>query len=50
MYIVKLLNVDDPNYEFFEYVDTNQPDVPCLLPDALQERCAELPVGSLSGE
>jgi branched-chain amino acid transport system substrate-binding protein len=50
MYIAKLLNVDDPNFEFFEYVDTVRPDVPCLLPEDLQERCGDLPIGTLSGE
>ena len=50
MYIATLLNVDDPEFRFFEYVDTTRPDVPCLLPDALQDRCGDLPIGSLSGE
>ena len=50
MYIVKLLNVDDPEFRFFELVETNRPDVPCLLPEALQARCGDLPYGSLSGE
>ena len=50
MYIATLLNVDDPNFAFFEYVETNRPEVPCLLPEDLQDRCGDLPVGSLSGE
>jgi branched-chain amino acid transport system substrate-binding protein len=50
MYVATLLNVDDPNFEYFEYVATNRPDVPCLLPEELQDRCGDLPVGSLSGE
>jgi branched-chain amino acid transport system substrate-binding protein len=50
MYIVTLLNVDDPEFRFYEPVETNRPDVPCLLPEGLQDRCGDLPVGSLSGE
>jgi len=50
MYIVTLTNVDDPEFRFFEYVETNRPEVPCLLPEDLQDRCGDLPVGSLSGE
>ncbi len=50
MYVAKLLNVDDPEFKYFEYVATNRPDVPCLLPEGLQDRCGDLPVGSLSGE
>jgi len=50
MYIVTLLNVDDPEFRFYEPVKTNRPDVPCLLPEGLQDRCGDLPVGSLSGE
>lgn len=50
MYIVTLLNVDDPEFKYFELVETNRPDVPCLLPEELVDRCGELPVGSLSGE
>lgn len=44
MYIATLLNVDDPEFQYFEYVETNRPDVPCLLPDGLQERCGDLPI------
>ncbi|MCA9938478.1 MAG: substrate-binding domain-containing protein [Anaerolineales bacterium] len=50
MYIVKLLNVDDPESKFFELVETNRPDVPCLLPEDLKARCGDLPYGSLSGQ
>jgi branched-chain amino acid transport system substrate-binding protein len=50
MYIATLLNVDDPAFDYYEYVETNRPDVPCLLPEGLQDRCGDLPVGSLSGE
>jgi branched-chain amino acid transport system substrate-binding protein len=50
MYIVTLTNVDDPEFKFFEYVETTRPDVPCLLPEELQDRCGNLPIGSLSGE
>jgi branched-chain amino acid transport system substrate-binding protein len=50
MYIATLLNVDDPEFKYFELVETNRPDVPCLLPEGLVDRCGELPAGSLSGE
>ncbi len=50
MYIVKLLNVTDPEAKFFEYVNTTRPEPPCLLPEALKDRCGSLPYGSLSGE
>ena len=50
MYIVKLLNVDDPDQKFFEYVKTTRPTPPCLLPEALKDRCGDLPYGSLSGQ
>jgi branched-chain amino acid transport system substrate-binding protein len=50
MYIATLLNVDDPEFKYYEYIETNRPDVPCLLPDELQDRCGDLPIGSLSGE
>jgi branched-chain amino acid transport system substrate-binding protein len=50
MYIMKLLNVDDPDAKFFEYVTTTRPEPPCLLPEELKDRCGDLPYGSLSGE
>lgn len=50
MYIVKLLNVDDPDAMFFENVETTRPIPPCLLPEAMKDRCGDLPYGSLSGQ
>lgn len=50
MYVATLLNIDDPEFKYFEAVATNRPDVPCLLPEALQDRCGDLPIGTLSGE
>ncbi len=50
MYIVKLLNVDDADQKFFENVKTTRPTPPCLLPEALKDRCGSLPYGSLSGQ
>jgi len=50
MYVMKLLNVDDPEAMFFEFITTTRPEPPCLLPEDLADRCGDLPVGSLSGE
>jgi branched-chain amino acid transport system substrate-binding protein len=50
MYVMKLLNVDDPDAKFFEYVTTTRPEPPCLLPEELKARCGSLPYGSLAGE
>ncbi len=50
MYIVKLVNVTDPESNFFELVKTTRPEIPCLLPEALKDRCGNLPYGSLSGQ
>jgi branched-chain amino acid transport system substrate-binding protein len=50
MYVVRLLNVTDPDARFFEYVSTTRPEPPCLLPEALRDRCGNLPYGSLSGQ
>ena len=50
MYIVKLLNVDDPEAKYFELVKTTRPEIPCLLPETLKDRCGDLPYGSLSGQ
>jgi branched-chain amino acid transport system substrate-binding protein len=50
MYVMKLLNVDDPEAMFFEYITTTRPEPPCLLPEELKDRCGSLPYGSLSGE
>ncbi|MEW6092363.1 MAG: substrate-binding domain-containing protein [Chloroflexota bacterium] len=49
MYILKLLNLTDPDANFYEYVETTRPEPPCLLPEALKDRCGILPYGSLSG-
>lgn len=48
MYVMKLLNVDDPDAKFFEYITTTRPEPPCLLPE--KDRCGDLPYGSLSGK
>ncbi|GAB4484432.1 MAG: substrate-binding domain-containing protein [Anaerolineales bacterium] len=50
MYILKLLNVTDPDANFYEYVETTRPEPPCLLPENLKSRCGSLPYGSLSGK
>lgn len=50
MYILKLLNVTDPDANFYEYVDATRPEPPCLLPEALKARCGSLPYGNLSGK
>ncbi|MDX9990434.1 MAG: substrate-binding domain-containing protein [Anaerolineales bacterium] len=50
MYILKLLNVTDPDAYFYEYVTTTRPEPPCLLPEALKDRCGDLPYGTLSGQ
>ncbi len=50
MYIVKILNIDDPDFKYFELVETTRPEPPCLLPDALQNRCGDLQIVSLTGE
>jgi branched-chain amino acid transport system substrate-binding protein len=47
LYIVTLLNVDDPDYAFFGHVTGFQSLVPCMLPEELQDRCGGLPVGTL---
>jgi branched-chain amino acid transport system substrate-binding protein len=49
MYVMKLLNLDDPEAKFFEYITTTRPEPPCLLPEGLVDRCGDLPVGSLTG-
>jgi len=49
MYIMKLVNLTDPDANFYEYVDTSRPEPPCLLPEELKDRCGDLPYGSLSG-
>ncbi|MBM3134810.1 MAG: ABC transporter substrate-binding protein [Chloroflexi bacterium] len=50
MYIVKILNVTDKDFKFFELVTTTRPEPPCLLPEALKARCGKLPYGNLSGK
>ena len=50
MYVMRLLNVDDPEAMYFEYITTTRPEPPCLLPEGLMDRCGSLPYGSLSGE
>jgi branched-chain amino acid transport system substrate-binding protein len=50
MYIATLTNLDDPEFRFYDLVEVNRPDVPCLLPEELAGRCGDLPIGSLSGE
>jgi branched-chain amino acid transport system substrate-binding protein len=50
MYIVTLLSVDDPDFLFFELVETTRPEQPCLLPEDLKDRCGDLPYGSMTGE
>ncbi|MFZ5916352.1 MAG: ABC transporter substrate-binding protein [Chloroflexota bacterium] len=50
MYIVKLTNLTDPEFNIFELVETTRPEPPCLLPEAFQDRCGSLPVGSLTGQ
>ncbi len=47
MYIVKILNVTDKDFKFFELVSTTRPEPPCLLPEALKSRCGKLPYGTL---
>jgi branched-chain amino acid transport system substrate-binding protein len=37
-------NVDDPEFKFFDLVDTTRPNVPCLLPEEMQDRCGDLPL------
>jgi len=50
MFIMKLVNVTDPDAAYYEYVDTSRPEPPCLLPEALKDRCGDLPYGNLSGQ
>lgn len=50
MYILTLTNVTDPTFKFYDYVGTNRPEPPCLLPENLKARCGSLPYGNLSGK
>ncbi len=47
MYILKLTNVTDKDFKFYDYVSTTRPEPPCLLPEALKSRCGSLPYGKL---
>lgn len=49
MYVVKLVNLDDPAFKYYENVATVRPDPPCLLEGDYVSRCGSLPVGSMSG-
>lgn len=50
MYILTLTNLTDEDADFYEYVETTRPEPPCLLPEDMQDRCGDLPYGSLSGQ
>ena len=50
MYILSLLNVVVPDARFFDLLATLRPEPPCLLPGYLDDRCGDLPIGSLTGE
>ena len=49
MYVVTLLNVDDPAFMYYENVATVRPRPSCLLEGRFASRCGGLPVGSLGG-
>jgi len=49
MYIVTLLNVDDPEFKYYDNVATVRPQPPCLLEGEYLDRCGSLPTGSLTG-
>jgi branched-chain amino acid transport system substrate-binding protein len=50
MYIVTLTNVTDPEFRYYDLVEVTRPEPPCLLVDAHQNRCGDLPVGNLLGQ
>jgi branched-chain amino acid transport system substrate-binding protein len=50
MYIVRLTDLADPDFNMFELVTTTRPEPPCLLPEDLMDRCGDLPYASMSGE
>ena len=50
MYVLTLVDLTAADAAYYEYVETTRPEPPCLLPEALVDRCGDLPVGSLSGE
>jgi branched-chain amino acid transport system substrate-binding protein len=43
IYIVTLTNLDDPEFQYYDYVDTIRPEPPCLLQDEFADRCGDLP-------
>jgi branched-chain amino acid transport system substrate-binding protein len=49
MYVVTLDNVDDPEFKYYTLQETVRPEPPCQLPDAMVDRCGDLPVGTLGG-
>lgn len=49
MYVVKLLNLDDPEFEFYENVGMVRSEPPCLLQGEYTARCGSLPVSGLGG-
>ena len=48
MYIMTLLNVNDSEFKYYEYVETVRPIPPCLLEGEFASRCGDIPT-SLSG-
>ena len=47
---MKLVDIAAPGFDMFEYVTTTRPEPPCLLPETLQDRCGDLPIGTLSDQ
>lgn len=43
MYIVTLLNVDDAEFKYYEYVETVRPNPPCKLEGDFLSRCGDVP-------
>ena len=43
MYIVTLLNVDDPEFKYYEYVETVRPNPPCKIEGDAAARCEDIP-------
>ncbi|OGO66592.1 MAG: hypothetical protein A2030_11835 [Chloroflexi bacterium RBG_19FT_COMBO_50_10] len=50
MFILTLVDLTDPDANFYEYVETTRPEPPCLLPETLKDRCGDLPYGSLAAD
>jgi branched-chain amino acid transport system substrate-binding protein len=50
MYIMKLTNLTDPEFKYYDPISTTRPEPPCLLPENLKDRCGDLPYGSLTGQ